>query len=476
MKKRTVWLIIPMLCILNFPLPGRTAEPPDSGSAVASAAPPAVDWSAIATLDLDTAITIALSGNPSLKAAMARVQQAKDLVDQARSTYWPQLDAAASGSRVKLSENAYQENLATARFFNPSTTSITDPEDYYNASLTAAWTLFDGFARKFRNVAARYGEASSAEALKDTRRLLISAVASAYFSAQLAIENIAIARADEAFNKRQLTDAEARQRVGTGALSDVLNFKVRENQAKTVRINQEYRYEIALYGLAALLGIPQSHMPGHVRLAPLLPESSGELAIPQVEGLIAEAMDMRPDIQQTRFLIKQSDAQIDVARSGYYPSVVLSGSLDGQRTANARFGEDDFGNTIQVGVTYNLFSGGYTRAKVREASHRRIELEKQLEDLTLSTTANIRSAATLVETAQAQVVLQRDNLKLVRRTRDLVEKEYNAGQASLVRLNEAQRDLTAAQSNLALALVSLRQAWMELKTRTGSILATYGAS
>jgi hypothetical protein len=63
---------------------------------------------------------------------------------------------------------------------------------------------------------------------------------------------------------------------------------------------------------------------------------------------------------------------------------------------------------------------------------------------------------------------------LVQRTRDLVEKEYNAGQGSLVRLNEAQRDLTTAQSNLALALVGLRQAWVELETRTGNILATYG--
>ncbi len=54
-----------------------------------------------------------------------------------------------------------------------------------------------------------------------------------------------------------------------------------------------------------------------------------------------------------------------------------------------------------------------------------------------------------------------------------MEKEYNAGQASLVRLNESQKDLTTAQSNLALALVALRQAWVELETRTGNVLVTY---
>lgn len=52
----------------------------------------------------------------------------------------------------------------------------------------------------------------------------------------------------------------------------------------------------------------------------------------------------------------------------------------------------------------------------------------------------------------------------------MVEKEYAAGQVSLVRLNEAQRDLTTARSRLALALASLQQAWFNLETDTGRIL------
>jgi outer membrane protein TolC len=54
-----------------------------------------------------------------------------------------------------------------------------------------------------------------------------------------------------------------------------------------------------------------------------------------------------------------------------------------------------------------------------------------------------------------------------------VEKEYAAGQTSLVRLNEAQRNLIQAQGWLALARVSLRQAWQGLKAATGEILAPF---
>jgi outer membrane protein TolC len=432
-----------------------------------------VDWATMSILDLEAAVEIALAGNPGLEASAARVRQAKAQVDQARSTYWPRLDANAAGARVELSENSYQQNLAAARLVNPAAT-LDDPQDYYNADLIASWTLFNGFERQFSNAAARYGEQSSTEAMNDARRLLISAVAISYFSAQLAKENIAIAEADEEFNQRQLADAEARQRVGTGALSDVLNFQVRKNQAKTTRITQEYRYEVALYGLAALLGLPESRLPAHVQLARLSMETAEELSTPPVDNLIADAMDHRPDIQQVQWSIKQTEAQVKVAQSDYYPTVILAGSLDGERVDDPGFGQDDFGNRIQVGLSYNLFAGGFTRAKVRETRQRQVELEKVLEELVLSATSDIRSSAALVATAQSQVALQRENVDLVQRTRDLVEKEYNAGQGSLVRLNEAQKDLTTAQSNLVLALVGLRQAWVELETRTGNILATYG--
>jgi hypothetical protein len=55
----------------------------------------------------------------------------------------------------------------------------------------------------------------------------------------------------------------------------------------------------------------------------------------------------------------------------------------------------------------------------------------------------------------------------------LVEKEYKAGVGSLVRLNEAQRDLIASQVQLAGARVSLRQAWYGLRASTGEIVKIF---
>ena len=477
MKTIGKWIVLPLWLLIGSTV-SMASEPQtftqqETGAFTGFAK--TVDWSTITTLDLETAVAIALTDNPGLQAAAARVRQAKAQVDQARATYWPWLDANASGSRIKLSENAYEQNLAAARLFDINA-AIEDPEAYYSADLTAYWTLFDGFERKFTNALAQYGEESSRASLNDARRLLISAVSFAYYSAQLASTNIAIAMADEEFNQRQLADAEARQRVGTGALSDVLNFQVRKNQAKTLRINQEYEYEITLYGLSALMGLSESRLPDHVALAKLSPQTNPDIHLPTVDEMIAATMKNRPDIQQAQLLIKQSEARIKVAQSGYYPTIAISGSIGGERIDDPAFEQDDFGNSLQIGLTYNLFAGGLTRARVKEVEHVKEEGERRLQELITSATSEVRSAVALVKTAQTQVALQRENVDLVKRTRDLVEKEYNAGQASLVRLNEAQRDLTTAQSNLALALVGLRQAWVELETRTGNILQTYDAS
>jgi outer membrane protein TolC len=431
-----------------------------------------IDLEAIEVLDLETAQRFALAQNPSLAAAEARMRQAQDRVRQAQSTYWPRLDAGLSGSRVELSDRSAAELLASQQIFVPDA-SIDDPEDYYTADLTATWTVFDGFARKFSNMSARYGESQSLAARLDVHRLLLSAVAAAYYTAQLAREDYTIAKADEAFNQRQLEDAEARERAGTGSLSDALNFKVRVNSAQAVRSANRRVYDNTLYVLAALMGLPKAVIPGHLDLAPLEEETPDDLIEVEPAPQIAYALSFRPDLKQAEAALQQGNANVEVAKSGYYPSINLVATVDGSRPNSARMSNEDFGNSVGLYLSYNLFEGGYTRARVSEARHRVDEIENGLDDLRIRITSDVRQSVSTLLSAQEQVVLQRASVALSQQNRDLVEKEYAAGQTSLVRLNEAQRDLTTAQGRLALSLASLRNAWAGLEAATARNLKPY---
>jgi len=431
-----------------------------------------IDLGEISILDLKTAGSIALEKNPSFEAAFLRVQQAKERLSQARATYWPRVDASASFSRVTLSDNTYNSNLAYAKLLDPSAT-IDDPEDYYNAGVRVSWALFNGFERYYFNKEAEFGKKQSEFAKDDVKRLLLSSVGEAYFSAQLALENIKISEADKTFNQRLLDEARARSSQGLGSLSDEMNFEIRVNTAEQELLRAKQSYKSVMYGLAAVMGEADAKLPDHLTLSELRPETDEEMSAVDVDALIEFALVNRSDIMQNESLLKAQMAEVKRLRSKYYPSIGVSAAYEGSRTDDMAFENEDFGNSVGVDVNYNFFSGGGDRARVGEALNRQKELQKNLEAVKLNIVSDVRDSVELLELAQKALLLLRANAVLVKKNRDLVEMEYAAGQSSLVRLNEAQRDMTTAQSRLALSLVTLRKAWFDLEATIGKISERY---
>ncbi|MCL4693190.1 MAG: TolC family protein [Candidatus Hydrogenedentes bacterium] len=502
--------------------------------------PDAADGATI--LDLPLAEQIAIADNPSLKAAVARVQQAKARVRQAVAAWYPQLDLLASATNTWLSERDYlnarraasdglwsqwalgtqarlqgqivsnfsqvlngvtslvlpntgtgqagqqgfgasspaltnaqifQDLLDTSLLSIKSRGSVDDSFENYNISLIASWVMFNGFERKFAIAEAKYGSQEFEAAYQEAQRLLLSAVAQTYHSAQLARENIGIAEADQAFNERQLKEAKARRRVGTGSLSDELNFEVRVNAARASLIQAYQDYNIAIIALSELLGFADARFPENYVLAPLNPESLEELNPPEPEALVQLAKSSRPDLAGSELAVKRTAATIGRARAPFYPTVTAQASKDGFRSDNFKFGEKDFGTSVGVNVQYNLYAGGAKSARVTEAKALRTEAEHSLHETELAVASEVRQAVQQLQAAQEQLVLQRANAVFVQRNRDLVEKEYAGGVGSLVRLNEAQRDLVSAEGNLAAARVQLRQAWHDVYTATGETVVPY---
>jgi outer membrane protein TolC len=426
------------------------------------------DLSKIRVLDLRTSQSLALAGNPNMEAARARVEQARARVSQAVATWWPSLDVSGSGARVRLSDNSYQGNQRLAALWGGTTDQTTDR---YGAGAQATWVLFDGFYRNFKEQQAAFDEQSVAAALVDSRRLLVTSVAEAFLNAQLAQTRVDIARADETFYTRQLEDAQNRYNVGAGPWGDVLNIKVQLNTAKTGLMLYQREFEAAGYGLAALLGLPEAEFPSHVRLEALDRESvtKGQQKTPEV--LIKEALAARPDIRRLEMVVKQAEATKGVAKAPFYPKVQVAGVVEGVREGDAGLGSDDFGSTVGMNMSWNLYAGGADKARMIEAEQAKREAVYTLAGLRNSVAAEIRQDLALLAAAQEQVRLQRETVKLVEENRDLAKNEYDAGEASLVRLNEAQRDLNTTYSRLAQALVSYHLAMQRLLSATGQNLA-----
>lgn len=418
-------------------------------------------------IDLRAAQEITLRDNPSLGAASARVAQAIQRVRQARSSYYPQVDSGASAIFTEMSNNARRSAALLAG------RPVDDTLELYEANLTATWLLFDGLGREHRTKSALADRRFSQASYREAQRFLLSAVATVYYGVLLARENIAIAQADEAFNRRQLLESDARRRVGTGSLSDTLNFEVRVRSAQTALLNSERAFRIAVIALAELMALPEAALREDVKFGTLLPEQPHEMQSPGIDSLVGFGLTHRPDLVQSQERVAQSQAGVGIGRSEFYPLFSAFGSLDAQRNTDPNFQGDDVAQTVGLSVTYNIFSGGRRRAALLEAKAAQVEAEQLLTDTELRVASEIRQARQNLVTSQQQLVLQQETTGYVERNRDLVDKEYQAGQGSLVRLNEAQRDLISQQSRLALARVALRLSWHELQTATGETLEAF---
>ena len=426
-----------------------------------------IDVETTTILDLETAQRIALADNPSLAAASERVEQALQRMEQARALYSPRLDLDGAAAWSHLSENY------SAIQTQQSSIQLDRSQERYQLSLGASWVVFDGFSRKFTNLIADYGYRGSELARRDGQRILLQLVAESYYNAHLFLYNIQIAQADIAFNQQQLDDAQVRYEQGAGPLSNVLNFEIQINKAKTELLIARRDYQVALYGLAVLLGNEDARLPDSIELKALEMIETSHFNTPLIADALTKAVQYRPDLLQQQVRLEQSEAEIGQARSAFYPTIGLRGSVDGDRSEDILLEEDDFGASVGMSLSYNLYRGGGDEARVVESRAARREAVRSYQERKNQISKEVRQAYANLELAQEQLVLQRSTTELVKRTRDLVRDGYDAGQESLVRLNEAQRDLVRTQSNLALALVGLYRFRYNLLTVTGESLLPF---
>ena len=409
-------------------------------------------------LTLERAKQTALENSPTLAAAGARVAQAIAAIEEARADYLPTVSVSAS------------QNYTEKTDLN----AVTD-ENLYTANLSASLVLFQGFYRKYNVLSAQYNEEMNRATLDETRRSLAWNVSQTFLNAQLALENIKIAQSDMDYNRALEKEAVAKERMGMGSYSDVLNYKTSVNTAKAVLIAAEQSYMEYIFGLAALMGYEDARLPAGMTIVPLAVSNRDAAAQTREAGEtdMTSALENRPDIRKNRLAIQDADARVNRAKSEFFPTVALTGSYGADSAGDT----DDFGYSDNLGaclgleISFDLFTGGARRAAVRNVAAEKRALENDLKDSQITAKKEIRTTLAKVETAVRTLALQNENTDLMETTRDLVYKEYNAGQASLVRMNEAQNNLVSSQGSLADARISLSLALEELDYYTGRIVS-----
>ncbi len=385
---------------------------------------------------LDALETRALAANQDLRAALARVQQARAVAGVARADYLPSLSVDPSVSRDRTSRT----------LDNPLPVT---PSTIHRLPLDLTWEL-DLFGRVRRLNESTRAELASAGATFEAARLSLTAeVATTHFTLLALDRELNVVSSTADLRRDALKLVRARASSGTANDLDVARAETELATTEADAASLAIRRSATQNALAVLLGEPA---PAFALSGSSLSTLSSQLpSIPA--GLPSALLSRRPDIVAAERTLAAANARIGVAKAAFFPAISLTGSA-GYASADISnlFKSDSRLWSIGPSLYLPLFQGGRNRANLANARAVFEENVAQYRQSVLIAFREVQDALTASRLLVDQSAAQSRAVTSARRGADLAQKRYDAGYVSYLEVVDAQRtalDVERADAQLA---------------------------
>jgi multidrug efflux system outer membrane protein len=412
-------------------------------------------WSSFKDPELDKLITEAVSANRDLDSALARVNQARAVRQEAFLDLFPTVTAEGNYARTRIPTSTFAGNA-----FQASRSHITN--EFYGAGFDAFWEL-DLFGRVRRGVEARDAESAATVAdLRDGVRIVISEVARNYFILRGTQQQIEVAKENAKTQEQVVKIAHALFKGGQSTEFDVVRAKAQLSNTLAAVPSLEARAQGALYRLAVLCGKQPSQIDLELSKKKALPVYAGPITIGDPAGLLKR----RPDIRAAEARLAAATAGIGVATGDLFPKVVFNGSIGYQAStvSGISSGDSDF-YRILPSISWPAFNLGRVFANIDQAKAIRDGALAQYEQSVLTALEDTESALAQFSAARQRRDLLSDSVKNSTRAVQIARTQYENGLVDLLPVLDAQRvglttqlELAQSQTELLTSLVSLFKA------------------
>jgi NodT family efflux transporter outer membrane factor (OMF) lipoprotein len=409
------------------PLPGQTVESPTGGGAAQqldfTKQLSAQWWKMFSSPELDALIAQGLTKNPSLAAAEAAVNEAKENLRAASGVLlFPSVDANFAGLREKVSGQPFSP-------VNPTLNVL-------SASVNVSYTLdlFGGSRRQLEALAAQVDYQRfqyEAAYLTLTANLVTTAIQNASLNAQIAATNEIIAAEEQ-----QMQLVQRQYQLGAVPQSTVLALQSELARTKATLPALIKQQAFTRHALSALSG----RLPGEGGLPDFTLDA---LHLPQMlpVGLPSALVQQRPDIQASQALFHQAAAGVGVATANLYPQITLTGGYGAQSSSvDTLFNRENTVWNLGAGVLQPLFHGGELQAKRRAALEAYNQAAAQYQQTVLQAFQNVADALRALDTDALSLKAQSEAEAAARASLDLVRRQFQLGAVSHLNLLVAERD------------------------------------
>ncbi len=372
----------------------------------------------------------AVRGNLDIKNAKARIIEARARREISRAGLFPTLDASASATDHRSSENSGSGTESKL----------------YSAGFDAGWEL-DMFGGVRRSVeAARADIEAVQEDLHDVLVSLLAEVALNYVEARTYQTRLAVIK-DNIRSQEEIHELN-RSRYGAGLIDELAvqqslySLEQTRSQLPTLQTG----LEAAKNRLAVLLGEKPGVLHKELEKKKPIPVLPVTVAV----GIPANTLRHRPDISRAERKLAAQTARIGVATADLYPKFRLSGTLGLESISTNDFFETASRTwRIGPGISWNVFDAGAIRQNIKVQT----ALQKQAFIQYESTVLKAQEEVENVLTAYAKEQIRRESLKsatdAAMKAYELSKDQYNAGLVDFSNVLDAQRSLQSFEDSLA---------------------------
>jgi NodT family efflux transporter outer membrane factor (OMF) lipoprotein len=418
----------------QFPAPQQWASP-QAGGETNLPADAAAWWESFHDAELDSLVVRAAQSNLNLRAALARVREARAAAGGIAAGRSPIINADGSYASERLSVNGFPSFPA----------GFPVEAGVYQAGFDAAWEL-DVFGGVRRATEAAQANVAAAEFGRSELLITITAeVARHYVAARSFQRRLAVAGAN--IHSQEQILALTRDRLAQG-LTGELDVQEADALLASTRAQPpvfETGFREAVYQLALLLGQPPGALLDELTNAAPIPAAPPSVPV----GLPSDLLQRRPDVRRAERQLAAATALVGAATSDLYPKFSLTGDAGLQSIgvgdwfdAGSRFWTA--GPTVQ----WRIFDAGRVRAAIQARSASADQALAAYEQSMLAAFTDVETALT----AYAQEQTRRLSLEHAAQANEQVvaiaTDLYRHGLADFLRVLEAQRALYQSQDAL----------------------------
>lgn len=402
----------------------------------------------------------------------------------------------ATGTAMSVSFN--NQRAATNSLFNSLNPQLTS-----TFRLTVRQRLLQGFgtANNLRFIRiARNNRKISDMAFKNQIISTVSQIQNIYWDLVSAYEDVKVKQRALALAEKTLRDNKKQVEIGTLAPIEIVRA-----QSEVATRNQDLivsQTALQLQQTLMINAVSRTLNDPKVANLPVVPTDSMTVVkdpVPDVELLVKQAMEQRPELEQTRLNLVNSAISKKAAKNGLLPAFDLfafygaSGLSGLQNPRNAIIPpgaipatgyNDAFQNLFNssapdkgIGVSMTISIRNRTAQAVQtrsELEYRQAELLQQQQMNTIN--IGVRNAAYALQQNTARVEAARAGRELAAQSLDAEQKRYALGASTNTLVLQAQRDLAQAESNYVSALAAYEKSRVQLDQVTGNTLKNLGIS